>query len=80
VTDNVMRLPGTEDLFTANPRGAVGVYPSATGGGCWGVVHIARAGTTIALLGEHFALDDAQRAAQRAANDLGAELVEGLLL
>ena len=41
------RAPRT--LFTANPRGAVGVYPSATGGGCWGVVHIARAGTTIAL-------------------------------
>jgi hypothetical protein len=45
---NVIRLPGTEDLFSANPRGAVGVFPSCEGNGSWGTVHINPRGYTIA--------------------------------
>jgi hypothetical protein len=77
---NVIRLPGTEDLFTANPRGAVGVFPSCEGNGSWGTVHISARGHTIALGPAFLSFDTAEVYAKQWARELDAEYVEGGLL
>jgi len=80
MSDNVIRLPGTEDLFTANPKGAVGIFPSGADKGSWGTVHVSPRGTAIALGSSFLRFDDAYSAAERWATALGAELLDGVLL
>jgi len=77
---NVIRLPGTEDLFTANTRGAVGVVPSCESNGSWGTVHINPRGHTIAYGPAFLSFDIADAHAKEWARELGAEFIEGLLL
>jgi len=77
---NVIRLPGTEDLFTANPCGAVGVFPSCEGNGSWGTVHTTPCGYTIAYGPAFLSFDTADAHAKDWARELGAEFIEGLLL
>src|SRR5829696_1963208 len=77
---NVIRLPGTENLFTANPRGAVGVFPSSEGNGSWGTVHINPRGYTIAHGSAFLSFDTANAHAKEWARELDAEYVEGGLL
>jgi hypothetical protein len=77
---NVIRLPGTEDLFTANPRGAVGVFPSCEGNGSWGTVHINPRGYTIAYGSAFLPFYAAEAYAKEWARELDAEYFEGGLL
>ena len=77
---NVIRLPGTEDLFTANPRGAVGVFPSSGRNSSWGTVHIDPRGYTIAHGSAFLSFYAAEAYAKEWARELGAEFIERLLL
>ena len=65
MTDNVVRLPGTEHFLTANPRGEVIIYPCPLDNGSWAVEHVSQTGEPLALLSAYFSSHKAETAARQ---------------
>jgi hypothetical protein len=73
-----VRLPGTEHLFTANPRGEVIIYPCPLDNGSWAVEHVSQTGEHLAFLGAYFSYYEAESAARHWAQEVGAAFGGGL--
>lgn len=59
-------------------NGTVEIWPSDAWGGCWAVFHRSRSGDSLGHVGDFFALDQAEAAAQVAAKQYGAVLGTGV--
>ncbi len=60
----------------AKRRGYIDIWPCTLDDGCWAVDHVSASGSSAALIGYFFSLDEAIAAARQAAKRLDAEFDE----